>query len=79
MSSQALDSAKEIALALAENERAELARTLVASLDGPPDTDVAQKWEAEILRRVKQIDRGDAAFLTVDETLERIRSRIAPT
>lgn len=79
MSSQAMDSAIEITLALDEKERAELARTLVASLDGPLDSDVAGKWEAEILRRVEQIDNGDAEFLTVDETLERIRRRLART
>jgi putative addiction module component (TIGR02574 family) len=79
LSSHALDSAKEIALALTEKERAELARTLVASLDGPADPDVADKWEAEILRRIEQIDNGNAEFLTVEETMERLRLRLHAT
>ena len=79
MSSQALDSAKELALALSESERAELARALLANLDGPPDPDVAEQWEAEIVRRIRQIDAGTATFLTVGEVRERIRNRMAQT
>lgn len=76
MSRQAFDSAKEMALGLSEAERAELASTLVASLDGPADADAAEKWEAEILRRLDQIDQGEATFLTPAEVIERIRQRL---
>ena len=77
MSRQAFDSTKELALVLPESERAELASALVASLDGPPDPDVAQAWEAEILRRIDQIDQGEANFLTPEEVIERVRKRLA--
>lgn len=76
MTRQAFESAKELALELPEHERAELASTLVASLDGPPDPDAGQLWEAEILRRLETIDRGDANFLTSEEVLARIRDRL---
>lgn len=75
MSSQASDSAKK--LALFDSERAESARVVVASLDGPADPDVAKKWEAEIVHRIRQIDAGTITVLTVDEVRERIRNRWA--
>lgn len=77
MSRQALDSAIELAMELTEEERAELATTLVASLDGPPDPDAAGLWEVEVLRRLNQIDRGNATFLEPDEVIERIRLQLS--
>ena len=76
MTRQAFESAKELALELPEPERAELASTLVASLDGPPDPDAERLWNEEIFRRLEQIDRGDANFVTTEEVLARIRSRL---
>ena len=76
MTRQAFESAKELALELPERERAELASALVASLDGPPDPDAEQLWEAEILRRLETIDRGKASFVTPEEVLARIRARL---
>jgi len=46
------------ALALPERERAELARELIASLDGLPDPDVDEAWAAEIQRRL-ELDEQD--------------------
>lgn len=79
MSRQPFDFAKELALELSEPERAELASTLIASLDGPADAEAAEQWETEILRRLDQIDHGEATFLTPDEVIERIRKRLAKT
>ena len=42
-----------------------------------PTPDVAQAWEAEILRRIDQIDQGEANFLTPEEVIERVRKRLA--
>lgn len=64
-------------MGLTEAERAELAATLVASLDGPPDADAAGQWEAELLRRLDRIDQGNATFLEPDEVIERIRLQLA--
>ena len=79
MSSQAFDSAKEIALGLSESERAELASELVASLDGPPDANAEELWEREILSRLESIDRGEASFVSADEVLARIKARLQKT
>lgn len=76
MTRQALESAMALALELPEQERAELASALVASLDGPPDPDAERLWQSEIRRRLETIDRGDATFLTPDEVLARIRARL---
>lgn len=76
MSRQDLDFAKELALRLPETERAELASTLVASLDGPPDPAAEQEWEREILRRLEQIDEGNATFVSPEEVIARIRRRL---
>jgi putative addiction module component (TIGR02574 family) len=76
VSRQALDSAKELAFLLPNSERAELASALIASLDGPPDVDVAEQWEREILRRLDSIDQGGATFLSVEETIARVRRRL---
>ena len=44
------------ALMLPETERAALAHALVKSLDAPADSDIAQAWEEELLRRLNEID-----------------------
>ena len=76
MSRQAFESAKELALEHSEAERAELASTLVASLDGPVDADVEAEWESEILRRLDEIDHGKAKFVKADDALDRIVKRL---
>jgi len=38
-------------MALAENERLDLAAELIASVDGPPDSDWDETWQAELERR----------------------------
>ena len=43
---------KEKASQLSEAERAELALSLIESLDGPPDPDVEEAWRLEIERRI---------------------------
>jgi putative addiction module component (TIGR02574 family) len=46
------------ALALPEDERADLAAELIASLDGPPDAGWEQAWSAEIDRRLDAATRA---------------------
>ena len=75
MASVALDQLRSKALELSETDRAELAHDLVASLDGKPDLDVADQWEAEIIRRLKQIDDGTAKFVDRAELKRRMRLR----
>ncbi len=46
------------ALHLPDSERAELAAWLIESLDPEVDRDVDQAWDAEIKRRVGELDSG---------------------
>ena len=46
------------ALALSEEDRADLLVRLMESLDGPPDADVEQAWADEIARRLEEVRSG---------------------
>jgi putative addiction module component (TIGR02574 family) len=64
------------ALALTEEERAELAGSLIESLDGRADADAESAWNQEIARRVAEMDAGRAKTVSWEEVQERITSRI---
>jgi len=51
----------ENALHLPGPERAELAAWLIESLDAGGDDDVAAAWDAEIRRRIDELDGGQIA------------------
>jgi putative addiction module component (TIGR02574 family) len=76
MSSTSFKQARDLALDLAADERAALAHDLLASLDGPPDADAARAWEAEIARRLEELERGSAQAVDADEALSRIDARL---
>ena len=76
MSAKLLDDIRHDAMSLSLGERAELARDLIASLDGPPDMDARNEWDKEICRRVNEIRSGQAILLEPDEVLSRIRARL---
>jgi putative addiction module component (TIGR02574 family) len=64
------------ALSLSEEERAEIAEKLLASLDGPPDPDVDAAWEAEIRRRVAALDAGTMTTEPWETALQRIEAEL---
>ena len=76
MTAVELETLRNAALALSEQERATLARDLVASLDGPADDSVAEAWDREICRRVQQVESGEAELLDPKDVLSRARARI---
>ena len=47
------------ALALPENERAELAGNLISSLDTTVDPDVDAAWQQEVARRLDEVQSGE--------------------
>jgi putative addiction module component (TIGR02574 family) len=49
------------ALSLSDAERAEIASEIIASLDGPADTDHDEAWAAEIEKRARRAVAGDSA------------------
>ena len=67
---------KEKASQLSETEKAELALSLIESLDGPADLDVEESWRLEIERRVAQIERGEVKLVAGDEVFARLRRRL---
>lgn len=76
MGSPALERVRAEALNLSESERADLAHNLVASLDGPADSDVEKAWDAEILRRLSEIESGTANLIDREEFRRRMRTRM---
>jgi putative addiction module component (TIGR02574 family) len=64
------------ALRLSESARAELAAELLASLDGPADTDAQGAWEAEIGRRIAAIESGTMPLESWDDVKLRIAKDI---
>lgn len=76
MSTEELETLRDAAMTLSEPERAKLASDLVASLDGPRDSNIAEAWDIEICRRINEMESGKAELLDVDEVLARARARI---
>jgi putative addiction module component (TIGR02574 family) len=65
------------ALRLPESDRAALAASLLSSLDAEIDSDAEEKWDAEIKRRLEEIDNGTVELVplsVVREKLDRIRN-----
>lgn len=77
MDTRELATVREDALALSESDRADLAHDLVASLDGPADRDIADAWDKEIVRRINEIDSGNATLFDASEVISDIRKRIS--
>ena len=71
-----LEKDRSEALRLSEAERAELARSLVESLDGPADPDAESVWDAEIVRRLAEIDAGTAKLIDREEMRRRMRAHM---
>jgi putative addiction module component (TIGR02574 family) len=67
---------KEKASQLSEAERAELALSLIESLDGPAEPDVEEAWRLEIECRIGQIERGEVQLIPGDEVFARLRRRL---
>jgi putative addiction module component (TIGR02574 family) len=62
------------ALELSENERANLAHTLLLSLD-PIEEGVAEAWDVEISRRLDEVLRGEAKGRPAEDVFRDIRAR----
>ena len=74
--SDTLAELKHKASQLSEPERAELALSLIESLDGPADPNVQEAWRVEIERRIGQIDRGEVQLIPGDEVFAKLRRRL---
>ena len=76
MTTSTLNRLRSEALGLPDQERAELAQDLIASLDAPADTDAADAWDKEIVRRLAEIDAGTAKLIDRAELRRRIQQRL---
>jgi putative addiction module component (TIGR02574 family) len=62
----------EAAMKLDPREREELIEELSASLDA---TDLGEYWEAEIKRRIEDVDSGRVKPVPADEVFDRLEQR----
>ncbi len=63
-------------LALPEEDRAFLARYLIASLDGTVDADAETQWGEVIDRRSRQIEEGNASCRPTEQVVQDIRNKL---
>ena len=63
----------EAALDLPPNERADLARKLLLSLDDPSEEELAQTWLLEAEQRAGEIDRGEVEPVSAEEVRRKAR------
>jgi putative addiction module component (TIGR02574 family) len=63
-------------LELSVTDRAELAGSLIEILDRTKDKSVENAWEAEIVRRMEDLDSGRIKPVPHDEVLRRLDSAI---
>ena len=65
----------EAAMKLPAGERAELVHLLWESVELEFDGELSPEWKAEIKRRVKRIERGEATLLTDAQFQKRLKER----
>jgi putative addiction module component (TIGR02574 family) len=61
------------ALALPESDRAAIAASLFQSLDTEIDDNADELWDAEIKRRVAEIDNGTVELIPWDDVMAKMR------
>ena len=64
------------ALQLPREERARVAREIIASLDEPADQNVEAAWLAEVERRLDEVERGSAKLVPWDVVRQRVEERL---
>jgi len=64
------------ALTLPVAERAELAGSLIESLDNTEDESVAEAWDQEIARRMAELDSGKVKPISLEQARQRLSSTI---
>ena len=63
------------ALALSESERANIARLLIDSIDGPAASDAQAEWDAELQRRLREVESGTAKGRPAADVFSEIRAQ----
>ncbi|PPE67504.1 addiction module protein [Caldimonas caldifontis] len=63
------------AKALPPEDRARLAEELLASLD-PHEADVDAAWDAELRRRIDEVERGIVELIPADQAFAQVRQAL---
>jgi len=64
------------ALGLSADDRAEIAATLINSLDEDTAQDIEAAWAEEIKRRLDSIDKGEVQLIPAEEVMRSMRERL---
>jgi putative addiction module component (TIGR02574 family) len=75
---QAAEQVLQAALALTEQERADVATALWDSVEEEWETKLSPEWRAEIARRIREIDSGEAVTLSEEEVNARLNAKYGP-
>lgn len=70
-----IEELKEEVLRLGPEERAHLARELLAILDAMTESEIEELWLQEAIRRDEELDSGNAQFCPAEEVFGRARAR----
>ena len=62
----------ERARELSPEDRARLAEELLASLEGEPEAEVDAAWDAEIRKRIAEVENGTAHLTSSEEVFARV-------
>jgi len=62
------------ALALSPSQRAQLARSLISSIEGPPEEGAEAAWLDLARKRLAELDSGEIEPVTWDSIKQRIRA-----
>ena len=76
--SRAAEEVLEAAMALSEEDRAEVIARLQESLGGFETPEIAEAWNKEIAERIKAIDAGEVELLTEQEVNNHLRQKYGP-
>ena len=76
MATEPLQRLRSEILTLSEAQRAELAHDLIQSLDSPRDNGVEDAWDREIVRRIGEVDAGQAELVDRDEFRRGMREKL---
>jgi putative addiction module component (TIGR02574 family) len=74
--SHSMTDVSQYAKELPPEDRARLAEELLASLEDLPESSEDAAWDAELLRRVTEVENGTAKLLPADEVFARVRSSL---
>jgi putative addiction module component (TIGR02574 family) len=68
---------KDAAMKLSLQERGELVRDLLESVDNVTEAEHERLWLEEVGRRIKRVERGESQLIPVEEALARVREVLA--